>query len=92
MSAPSLTRPFSAAAQLAANLETIHPVQANVVFTRFKPEVVKELTDDGFQFFDWPIFGEDAMRLVTGFATTASDVSDFASSIAAASGASGRAK
>ncbi len=80
------------ATQLAEGLETIYPVEANIVFTRFKPEVAKKLTEDGFQFFDWPIFGEDAFRLVTGFATTASEVSDFSSSIAAASGGSGRAK
>lgn len=80
------------ATQLAEGLETIHPVQANIVFTRFTPEVAKTLSEEGFQFLDWPLFGADAVRLVTGFATTASEVSDFASSIAAASGVSGRAK
>jgi threonine aldolase len=80
------------AAQLAAGLDLIHPVEANEVFARFTPEVARKLAAEGYQFFDWPLFGDDAFRMVTGFATTASDVSDFARSIAAASGESGRAK
>jgi len=62
------------AARLAEGLETIHPVQANVVFTRLSPREVQALRAEGFDFFDWPIFGDDAFRLVTGFATSAGDV------------------
>ena len=62
------------AARLAAGLETIHPVQANVVFTRFGPDVAARLRSEGFQFLEWEIFGPDAYRLVTGFATSPEDV------------------
>lgn len=78
------------AARLAARIETIHPVQANVVFTRLSPERARSLQEQGFQFLDWPIFGDDAYRLVTGFATSEKDVDALAAAIA--SGASGRAK
>jgi threonine aldolase len=62
------------ASRLAAGLETIHPVQANVVFTRFAPEQAQRLRGEGFQFLEWEIFGADAYRLVTGFGTTEADV------------------
>jgi threonine aldolase len=62
------------AARLAAGLEIIRPVQANIVFTRFAPETARALQEAGFAFYDWPIFGEDAYRLVTGFATREEDV------------------
>jgi threonine aldolase len=69
------------AARLAAGLETIHPVQANVVFTRFAPEVAQALRGQGFDFFEWPIFWEDAYRLVTGFGTREEDVDALLSAI-----------
>ena len=69
------------AARLARGLETIHPVQANVVFTRFAPDVARKLRDEGFQFSDWTIFGDDAYRLVTGFGTTGKDVDDLLSAV-----------
>lgn len=62
------------AARLAAGLETIRPVQANIVFARLAPEAAQALKEQGFQFYDWPIFGEDAYRFVTGFATRVEDV------------------
>lgn len=65
------------AARLASGLETIHRVGANVVFVRFPPSVAEGLRAEGFQFLDWPIFGDDAYRLVTGFATRAEDVDAF---------------
>lgn len=73
------------AARLASGLETIHPVQANVVFTRFTKAQAEALFAQGFEFFDWPIFGDDAYRLVTGFTTSAEDVDSFIASTATAS-------
>jgi threonine aldolase len=65
------------AARLARELDTIHETQANVVFARFEKHVADALMAEGFEFFDWPIFGDDAYRLVTGFATTEADVDAF---------------
>jgi len=64
------------AARLAAGLgeRVIHPVEANVVFARFPPELAASLVAQGFQFFDWPVFGGDAFRLVAGFDTAEDDV------------------
>jgi len=58
----------------APGVEILHRVDANIVFVRFAPPLAATLQRDGFQFFDWPIFGADAYRLVTGFATTEEDV------------------
>jgi len=65
------------ARRLGAGLPVIHEVQANVVFARFSKEVARKLEAEGFRFYDWPIFGEDAWRLVTGFATKEEDVDGF---------------
>ena len=65
------------AARLGAGLPVIHEVQANVVFARFPVTVAKALEAQGFLFYDWPIFGDDAWRLVTGFGTTEADVDAF---------------
>ena len=62
------------AQRLAAGLTPIRPVEANVVFTRFTAEQATNLRNQGFLFGDWPIFGEDAYRLVTAFDTTAEEV------------------
>jgi threonine aldolase len=62
------------AQRLARGLETIHSVQANVVFTRFSPAQAAWLRSQGFLFGDWPIFGDDAYRLVTAFDTTEEQV------------------
>jgi len=62
------------AAGLAPHVEVLRPVDANIVFVRFPPTVASALQQEGFQFFDWQIFGEDAYRLVCGYATTAEDV------------------
>ena len=57
------------AQRLAAGLSSvIHPVEANVVFARLPREL------PGFVFYDWPIFGPDAVRLVTAFDTREEDV------------------
>lgn len=65
------------AQRLAAGVEVIHPVEANVVFTRLAREV------PGFLFYDWPIFGADAYRLVTAFDTREEDVDAFLAAVRA---------
>ena len=57
------------ARRLAAGLSNvIHPVEANVVFTRLSREL------PGVRCYDWPIFGPDAYRLVAAFDTREDDV------------------
>lgn len=64
------------AARLASGLdaEILRPVDANAVFARFTPAIVRRLREEGFLFYDWTPFGEGAVRLVTGFTTTEADV------------------
>lgn len=64
------------------NAEILQPVDANIVFARFTPEQVKALGERGFLFYDWPLFGEGAVRLVTGFNTTEADVDAFTRTLA----------
>ena len=54
--------------------EIVRPVDANIVFVRIPPPVVERLQQEGFRFGDWPIFGPDVYRLVTGFSTAEADV------------------
>ena len=65
------------ARRLAQGVEPIRPVEANVVFVRLAPQVASALRAEGFAFHDWPIFGDDAHRLVCGFGTTEADVDAF---------------
>lgn len=64
------------ASRLAAGLsaEILRRVDANIVFARFDPAIVKKLRDAGFLFYDWPLFGAGAVRLVTGWSTKPEDV------------------
>ncbi|MGN6183239.1 MAG: threonine aldolase family protein [Thermoanaerobaculia bacterium] len=64
------------ASRLAAGLgdAVIRPVQANVVFARFNESTQSRLRERGFQFYEWPILGEGAVRLVTGWSTRGVDV------------------
>ena len=63
------------AARLAAAMpELLMPVEANVVFARLAPEVLAKLREQGFLFYDWPLFGEGAVRFVCGFSTRAEEV------------------
>ncbi|HJQ40749.1 MAG TPA: beta-eliminating lyase-related protein [Thermoanaerobaculia bacterium] len=77
-------RANAAAARLAKGLanirgvEILQPVQANILFVRFPAAV------SGYQFHEWPIFGEDALRIVTGFATTDDDVDALIAAVASA--------
>ena len=78
-------RANAAAARLAqglANLrgvEILQPVEANILFVRFPAPV------PGYQFHEWPIFGERALRVVTGFATTDADVDALIAAVASSS-------
>ncbi|HSP16090.1 MAG TPA: beta-eliminating lyase-related protein [Thermoanaerobaculia bacterium] len=64
---------------IAANAEIVRPVDANIVFVRIPPPMVKSLETAGFRFSDWPIFGPDVYRLVTGFSTDESSIERFIS-------------
>jgi len=70
-------------AAVAPHVEVIHPVDANIVFVRLTPAQAASLRDDGFRFHDWTIFGDNVVRLVTGWSTTAEDVDSFAAALAA---------
>ena len=76
----------AAAARLARGLasidgvEILQPVEANLVFVRFARPV------PGYQFGEWPLFGEGAQRIVTGFNTTDEDIDALISGAAAALG------
>jgi threonine aldolase len=67
-------RANAAAQRLAKRLEVLRPVEANVVFARFEPRVAAALREEGFDFYEWPLFGPDAVRLVCGFGTADADV------------------
>jgi threonine aldolase len=56
------------AQRLGAALEPVHPVQANVCFTRLAQPPSSVLC------YDWPIFGPDVYRFVAAFDTTAEEV------------------
>ena len=68
------------AQRLARGLTPIRPVEANVVFARFTPAQAAALREQGFLFGHWPIFGDDAYRLVTAFDTTEEQVDGFVGS------------
>ena len=54
--------------------ELLRPVEANVVFARLLPQQVQSLQQQGFLFYDWPLFGEGAVRFVCGFSTGEQEV------------------
>jgi threonine aldolase len=62
------------AAGLGPHVEILRPVDANIVFVRMPKRLAAALQREGFQFFEWGTFGDDAYRLVCGYATTAEDV------------------
>ena len=78
-------RANAAAQRLAQGLgdDVIRPVEANVVFARFDAATQKALREQGFLFYDWPLFGDGAVRLVCGFSTTDADVDALLTSRAA---------
>jgi threonine aldolase len=72
------------AKRLAAGLDDVlRPVQANVVFARFDEQRAARLRERGFEFYDWPIFGAGAVRLVTGWSTSEADVDAFLAAMSA---------
>jgi threonine aldolase len=58
----------------APGVEILRPVEANIVFARITAEIRGRLAEQDVRFYDWPIFGEGAVRFVTGFATRSQDV------------------
>lgn len=56
------------------SIEIVRPVDANIVFVRCAPP-------KGFQFGDWPIFGDDVFRIVLGFNTSEADVDALAQAL-----------
>jgi threonine aldolase len=73
------------AQRLAAGLGSlIRPVEANVIFARLDQRVAAALREQGFLFYEWPLFGADAVRLVCGFDTTEAEVDAFLAALHAA--------
>lgn len=66
-----------------AGVEILRPVQANILFVRFPSAILARLHQEGHQFYEWPLFGEGAVRLVTGFSTTEADADQFVRSVRA---------
>jgi len=66
---------------IAPHVEIVRRVDVNIVFVRFPSAVAGALREEGFQFAEWPIFGDDVYRLVTGWTTTADDVDAFAAAV-----------
>lgn len=62
----------------APGVEIVRPVDANILFVRIPQKLASALQEKGFLFHDWPIFGADVYRLVTGFSTTVEEVDAFA--------------
>ena len=63
------------AQRLAAGLpDVVRPVEANILFVRLAPEDAASLQQQGFLFYDWPVFGADAYRFVVGFDSTEEEV------------------
>jgi threonine aldolase len=79
-------RANAAAARLASGLkaEILRPVEANVVFARFPPPLAAALQEQGFLFYDWPLFGPGAVRLVCGFDTSDAEVDALVAAVAGA--------
>lgn len=63
--------------------EILHPVEANAVFVRLPGAIAAGLRAEGAVFYDWPLAGPEAVRLVTAFDTPAAEVDRF---LAAAQG------
>jgi threonine aldolase len=74
-----------------AGVEILRPVEANVVFARLPEHVSSALKDGGFLFYPWVLFGEGAVRLVTGFSTAVEEVDAFVSTAGSAAARSSQA-
>ena len=74
------------AAHLAAGLRgagahILLPVDANIVFLRLPSERARKIQSMGFQFYDWPIFGPDVYRMVTGFNTVREGIDELVAAL-----------
>jgi len=67
--------------RIAAKIEIVRPVDANIVFVKIPRSKYDTLRGDGFLFGDWPIFGEDVYRIVMGFDTEPADVDALAAAL-----------
>jgi threonine aldolase len=76
---------IAAAIATIAGVEIVRPVDANVLFVRLDPAIERTLRERGFLFYDWSLFGEGIVRMVTGFDTTAADADALVEAIRVAS-------
>ena len=58
-------------------VEILHPVQANEIFARILPAMIRPLRDQGFGFHVWGREDEGIIRLVTAFDTKPDEVDSF---------------
>ena len=68
----------------------LQPVQANELFVALPEESVSGLEMQGFDFYRWPLHGDESgvtIRLVTCFATSSADVDEFIAAATAAAAA-----
>ena len=75
----------AAAARLAnglrGHLEILRPVEANIVFVRIEQARAAALRRQGFDFYDWELFGTGAVRLITAFDSTMEEVDAFSAAV-----------
>lgn len=75
----------AAAARLAKgicdHLEVLRPVEANIVFVSIEPARAAALRLQGFDFYEWELFGRDACRLITAFDSTMEEVDAFIAAV-----------
>jgi threonine aldolase len=75
----------AAAARLADGirgyLEILRPVEANIVFVRIEPARAAALRRQGFDFYEWELFGTGAVRLITSFDSTIAEVDAFIAAV-----------
>lgn len=75
----------AAAARLAngirGHLEILRPVEANIVFARIEPARAAALRRQGFDFYEWELFGAGAVRLITAFDSTMEEVDAFIAAV-----------
>ncbi len=68
-----------------SNVEILHPVQANEIFARIPPEMIRPLRDQGFGFHVWGREEEGIIRLVTAFDTKLGEADQFIRAVRALS-------
>ena len=77
----------AAAARLAngirGHLEILRPVEANIVFVRIEEARAAALRRQGFDFYEWELFGPGAVRLITSFDSTFAEIDTFVAAVRA---------